>query len=181
MHCDVCTLCVAQVSDAERARLSTCPAGGERRHAKCSGPFAFAVGPLAITSAPVARWYTSSTAIQANAAAALKSRMLEAHEHVRSLGNLSRRAARSVGHKLFDDVFFGHELCMGPRAGSAATALARTASTSPHETPRGGLRRVHLISFRAAWPAGPYVRGDSNPGQHARYAYASCTRVDPCW
>ena len=123
----------------------------ESRHRKCSGPFPFAQGPLATFSSSVAKWYVESDLIQANVQHALST-------HSSQHQNLSRRASRSLGHKLFDDVFVGHQLCMGPRAGRYSpkelTRLMRNVTYDrENETERGALKRVTLISIRE-WPWG---------------------------
>ena len=212
---------------------------------KCSGPFPFAKGPLAILSAATARWYATSAAVQARVQAALDQRVRQAAAHEQQHENqphaqqqqshasapaisnessarprmgtpppgLTRRSSRSVRHKLFDDIFVGHALCMGPRAGSASheaadATRANTLHAAAHrsagrrkrrptaggdaaggggatrvsavvdrpdartgtdassdvatgsdaeETVRGGLRRVHLLSFRlGGWPWGAF-------------------------
>ena len=97
---------------------------------RCSGPFPFAAGPLLLVSASLLRWYTSS-ADQATAVAnALTSRLnrtaptggggaaIAAVEL--SLAEAKQRGefiqpsdAGDLDVRLFDDVFFGHALCMG--------------------------------------------------------------------
>ena len=143
----------ANGADAWSAHISAKRVPACRIRGRCSGPFPFAKGPLVVFSAPLARWYAGSAAVYAAASRAISSRL-----HLKASKKINER---SLSAKLFDDVFFGHQVCMGPR--EAVDSSSESGGGGSGGGGGDGLSHLALVDW-GHWPSGAAVDryGDNN-------------------